>query len=246
MNGILLESRAGLFREKLDTIKREIDPNFPWYPYRSMDNFSQLKYIFNKFPLETLVGQELKTLDFGSADGDLSFFLESLGYNVDIFDFPPTNFNGLRGARLLKQRLNSAVNIYECDLDSQFPPLTEKYGVIFLLGILYHLKNPYYILENLNKNTDYLIVSTRIARYTPDGTKIERNPVAYLLGPTESNNDATNYWIFSSKGLERIFERTGWEIKDMFTIGDTRKSNPSDNKHDERAFALLKSKHFSH
>ena len=49
-------------------------------------------------------------------------------------------------------------------------------------------------------------------------------PVAYLLSPNESNNDATNYWIFSMKGLERIFDRAGWYITDIYSLGDTKKS----------------------
>ena len=245
MNGILLEQKSSLFSKKMENIKAQIDPKFPWYPYGSLNNFIHLKNVFNKYSLETLVGQGNKTLDIGAADGDLAFFLETLGYKADIVDFPPTNFNHLEGAKLLRQHLNSKVNIYETDLDSQFPELKERYQLIFFLGILYHLKNPYYILEMLSHSTKNLIISTRIAKYTKDGTRISNYPVAYLLAPDEANNDATNYWIFSYKGLERIFERTGWEITDMFSVGDTLNSNPSDQNHDERAFALLKSKKFN-
>lgn len=244
MNGNILEAQASDFTKKLEETKMNIDSQFPWYPYGSLNNFIHLKNTFNKYSLDRLIGSSLKTLDIGAADGDLAFFLESLGYNADIIDYPPTNFNGLRGARLIKEKLNSGINIYETDLDSQFPALQEKYGLIFFLGILYHLKNPYYILEQLSKSAENLIVSTRIAKYTKDGATLSNYPLAYLLNPDETNNDSTNYWIFSYKGLERIFERTGWYITDMFTVGDTLQSNPSDPHHDERAFALLKSKHW--
>lgn len=245
MNGILLEQKSLLFKKKLDGIKAEIDPNFPWYPYGSMNNFTHLKNIFNVHPLDTLIGQSFKTLDIGAADGDVAYFLESLGYKVDIVDFPPTNFNHLRGAKLLKEKLNSPVTIYERDLDSQFPTIDDRYGLVLLMGILYHLKNPYYVLETLSRITDYLIVSTRVARFTPSGAPISNFPLAYLLAPDESNNDSTNYWIFSHKGLERIFERTGWSITQMISVGDTSKSNPADQNHDERVYALLKSKNLS-
>jgi len=243
MNGTDLEQKAILFARKIEKSKLEIDGAFPWYPYGTLNNFLHLKRIFDKYPIDTLVGREFKTLDIGAADGDLAFFLESLGYKADIIDFPPTNFNHLKGAKLLKNHLNSAINIYERDLDSQFPGLDEKYGLVIFLGILYHLKNPYYVLETLSRNTQYLVVSTRIAKWTKDGTNISKNQLAYLLGPDECNNDSTNYWIFSYKGLEQIFKRTGWEITEMFSVGDTNKSNPSDQNHDERAFALLKSRH---
>ncbi len=242
MNGDLLEQQASVFNKKLEQAKLDIDRAFPWYPYKTLNNFSHLKSIFNKYPLDTLVGESLKTLDIGAADGDLAFYLENLGYKADIIDFPATNYNGLRGANLLKEYLGSGVNIYERDLDSQFSGLEEKYGLIIFLGILYHLKNPYYVLEKLSQTTRNLIVSTRIARSTKNGTQIIKDPVAYLLDPDESNNDATNFWVFSYKGLERIFERTGWEIIELFSLGDTEMSNPSDPQHDERAFALLRSK----
>jgi len=242
MNGTFLEQEAINFSKKLEESKKEIDPKFRWYPYGSLGNFIHLKNIFNKFPLDTLMGPSKKTLDIGAADGDLAFFLETLGYNSDIIDFPPTNFNNLQGARLIKKQLNSTVNIFEYDLDSQFPALQEKYDLIFFLGILYHLKNPYYILEALSKSTKNLIVSTRIAKYTTDGTQISKYPLAYLLAPDECNNDATNFWIFSYRGLEQIFNRTGWNVTEMFTVGDTKKSNPSQQDHDERAYALLSSR----
>ena len=244
MNGSNLEKEADNFNEKLARIKSEANVSFQWYPYGTMGNFISLKDIFNKHDLDGLIGKSRKTLDIGAADGDLAFFLESLGYQVDILDYPPTNYNHLQGAKWLKETLKSTVNVYERNLDSQFPELEEKYGLIVFLGILYHLKNPFYVLEQLSRSTEHLIVSTRIAKHTKQGAKIETSPVAYLLAPDESNNDSTNYWIFSYAGLERLFDRTGWTVVEMYTRGDTRKSNPSDPNRDERATALLKSKNF--
>lgn len=242
MNGEILEREALAFDKKIGSIKKEIDSQFPWYPYGTLNNFIHLKPIFNKHPINTLVGTTCRTLDIGAADGDLAFFLESMGYHADIIDFSPTNFNSLKGAKLLRENLASKIKIYETDLDSQFPPLKENYGLIFFLGILYHLKNPYYILETLSHHTQNLIISTRVAKYTKSGIKIASYPMAYLLDPNESNNDSTNYWIFSHFGLERLFARTGWEITEIFSVGDTLMSNPSDQNHDERVFALLRSK----
>lgn len=74
-----------------------------------------------------------------------------------------------------------------------------------------------------------------------DGTPIADLPVAYLLGPEECNDDATNFWIFSPKGLERLPSRAGWTVRASFTSGDTQASNPSDLDHDERAYVLAES-----
>lgn len=242
MKGDFLLEKSVLFNEELDKKKRDIDSNFPWYPYGTLNNFIHLREIFNKRPINSLADHHAKMLDIGAADGDLSFFLESLGYKLDIFDNGPTNFNQLKGARLLKERLKSGVGIYEIDLDSQFKTPDSRYDLVFFLGILYHLKNPFYILESLSRVSRHLVLSTRIAQFTPDGTSISKSSLAYLLAPDESNNDATNYWIFSGAGLRRLFDRTGWETLEITTVGDKKASNPRDQDHDERAFALLRSK----
>ena len=244
MNGDLLFKKAILFNKELDIKKKEISDNLPWYPYGSLSNFVHLREIFNKRPIDSLVADHLKILDIGAADGDLSFFLESLGYKLDIIDNGPTNFNQLKGARLLKEKLQSSVGIYEIDLDSQFRTPGEQYDLVFFLGILYHLKNPFYILESLSRIARYLVLSTRVAQFSPDGTSISKLPLAYLLDPHESNNDPTNYWIFSDTGLRRLFDRSGWDVLEIMTVGDKTASNPCDQNHDERAFALLTSRVF--
>jgi hypothetical protein len=145
------------------------------------------------------------------------------------------------------------VKITEIDLDAQFSvSIDYKYDLIFFLGILYHLQNPFYILEKLSYISNYMLLSTRVAKYydirlneqslTPEPINVVKFPVAYLLGHTESNNDPTNFWIFSESGLYRLLERTGWEILKSVTVGDLISSNQKDNNKDERAFCYLKSK----
>jgi hypothetical protein len=171
---------------------------------------------------------------------------------MTIIDNPPTNWNGLRGAQLVKDATRSKVQILESDLDSQFR-LPENYEVVFFLGILYHLKNPFRILEQLSSHARYCFLSTRIMRWSkpaPDSGSdeqrelLEHLPVAYLLGPQECNNDATNYWIFSDAGLRRILDRTGWNIRDYLIVGDTQEADPFTHEHDARAFCLLESRLF--
>jgi SAM-dependent methyltransferase len=226
---------------------------FPWYPYDSAANFDVFDRLLKGPPrrLLELAGAGI-VADVGGADGFTAFFLETLGCKVDLVDHGPTNFNGLRGARLLKDALRSAIEIHEVDLDQQFSLPRAHYGLVLFLGILYHLKNPYYALEALARSSRYCLLSTRVARFAPQGvvlpllgrvqTKIEDLPVAYLVDPYETNNDSTNYWIFSVAGLRRLIARAGWEILEFMTIGDTRKSDPASQEHDERAFCLLESR----
>jgi 2-polyprenyl-3-methyl-5-hydroxy-6-metoxy-1,4-benzoquinol methylase len=215
-----------------------------WYPYATLRNIPVLERLLSGIGLSLLElcrGKYGRVADIGAADGDLAFFLEELGFSVDMIDNEYTNFNELNGARILKEALNSLVTIRSIDLDSRSPLFAKKYDAVFLLGVLYHLKNPFSILERLARVTRYCFLSTRIARQTVDGVPLSKYPVAYLLGPEECNNDSTNFWIFSAEGLKRLIHRAGWNILAYTTIGDTNNSTPADPNHDERAFCVLKS-----
>lgn len=254
-----LESLVPAYRQALDAKKLELAPaDFGWYPYGVLDNFHILGRLLTAANREFLerVGDG-PIVDIGAADGDIAFFLESLGYRVHVVDFPPTNFNGCRGVRLMKQALGSSVEIVETDLDARFELPAKRYELAFFLGILYHLKNPYQALESLAKQARYAFISTRITRYNvapgSEGNTgavnstcvdLRAAPVAYLVAADETNNDATNFWMFSEAGLRRILERTGWEIVDYLNLGNTERSDPATPAGDERAFCYVRSKHF--
>jgi tRNA (mo5U34)-methyltransferase len=226
-------------------IKAAHRPDSFWYPYGTLPSIAVLEQLSTMAGLDLLQlcrGPHGKVADIGAADGDLAFFLEKMGLSVDMIDNEYTNFNRLEGARLLKEALNSSVTIRSVDLDAQFPLYGEKYDAIFLLGILYHLKNPYFVLESLARITKYCFVSTRIAKQTSDGQRLSPYPVAYLVAPEECNNDDTNFWIFSDEGLKRLIGRTGWNVLSYLTIGDTVNSTPADPDRDERAFCFLQKK----
>jgi len=228
--------------QNLWEIKLAHRPKSFWYPYSTLHNVAVLEKLSATAGLSLLDlcrGTQGKVADIGAADGDLAFFLERQDLAVEVIDNDYTNFNGLEGARTLKEALNSSVVIRSVDLDSQFSLAGQKYDAVFFLGTLYHLKNPFFLLESLARMTKYCFVSTRIAKQTADGQSLSPYPVAYLLGPQECNNDDTNFWIFSDHGLKRLIERTGWNLLSYVTIGDTAGSTPADPKRDERAFCLL-------
>jgi tRNA (mo5U34)-methyltransferase len=223
-------------------IKLAHRPKSFWYPYSTLHNVAILEKLSDAAGLhlwQICQGAHGRVADIGAADGDLAFFLEKQGLSVDVIDNEYTNFNGLEGARALKEALMSSIAIRSIDLDSQFSLDAQKYDVVFFLGTLYHLKNPLFLLESLARITKYCFVSTRIAKQTADGQPLSRYPVAYLLGPQECNNDDTNFWIFSEQGLKRLVDRTGWNLLSYITIGDTERSTPADPDRDERAFCLL-------
>lgn len=256
-----IKDRALAFKQTLDEKKLALaPPAFTWYPYGTLDNFATLEQLLtgaNRHLLD-LVGHQ-PTVDIGCADGDLAFFLETLGCKAQVVDYAPTNYNGLQGVKLLKNALSSAVEIHEVNLDAQFSLPEDKYSLVFFLGILYHLKNPFYALEALAKSARYCLISTRIAKFNTHEAKpatrfaalsrdtrtnLKDIPVAYLLDEAEANNDSTNYWIFSDAGLRRLLKRTGWNICDYMTVGNTTNSDPASTDGDERTFCLVKSRVF--
>jgi tRNA (mo5U34)-methyltransferase len=239
LNGDTLLEGSMKFQETLKLEKNKV--NIDWYPYGILNNFSHLQEIFNEFPLSGIAGE--KVLDIGGADGDLAFFLSSLKFDLTVLEHPPTNFNSCKGIHHLNSVLKDKIKVKGINLDDHSGELVsgEKYGLVFFLGILYHLKNPIQVLENLSRISRYLIVSTRIAKYA-NGSLIENSSIGYLLSPSESNGDATNWWIFSKTGLLRLFERSGWDVVISKQVGDLHDSNPHEMAHDERFFALLRSR----
>jgi hypothetical protein len=231
-------------RRRLAEARKQIGDGIPWYPHDILGNLTHIDALLhgeNRDLGRLAVG--FPVADIGGADGDLAFMLEDVwGWEVDMIDAAHANMNGLRGARALRTHLQSSVAIEDIDLDSQFRLPREHYGLVFLLGILYHLQNPYFVLRELAKRTDHCLLSTRVARFAgTERTPIAKLPVAYLVNPDETNNDASNYWMFSPTGLTRIVARAGWIVLECHSAGDVVASDPSSPDHDERMFMLLRS-----
>jgi hypothetical protein len=231
-------------RRRLADARSAIGDSIAWYPYDILGNLTHVDQLLHDEHRDlTRLAQGLPVADIGGADGDLAFALErSCGWTVDMVDTPATNMNGLRGARALAEHLGSSVRIGDIDLDAQFRLPSERYGLVFLLGILYHLQNPFYALAQLSRQATHCILSTRVAQVAgAESTRIAELPVGYLVAPDETNNDATNYWMFSPVGLRRLAARAGWTVLEETSFGDVERSDPSSSDHDERAFMLLRS-----
>lgn len=204
--------RQGLkFRQRLEEWKGRAAPSpFEWYRYDSFANLFYLQRLLRAtgLSLREMAG-ERAVLDVGAADGALSFFLESLGHQVHAVDCAASNMNRMEGIRLLARRLESKVRIEDLDLDARFE-FPGKYGLALCLGTLYHLKNPFYVLEELAKAARFAFVSTRVCRWSPDRkTYLGDIPAAYLVDADECNADATNYWDLFAAGFGAAGEARG-------------------------------------
>jgi hypothetical protein len=229
--------------DRLAAARASISEPIVWYQYDTLGNLLGIDALLTGEDRDLdALAMGLPVADIGAADGDLAFTLEAVfGWELDIIDTAATNQNGLRGARLLKQALDSRVSIHDIDLDQQFRLPRDSYGLVLLLGILYHLQNPFYVLRELSKRARHCLLSTRVFRLAgPERSEIAHLPVGYLVGPAELNNDATNYWMFTPAGLERLVERAGWNVVSRLNVGDTATSRPDSIEADERMMMLLR------
>lgn len=227
--------RKGLrFRRQFEDAKQGLGPvDFDWYPYDCFANLFYVQRLLKGAELswETVAGSK-PILDVGAADGALSFFLESLGHTVHACDHSGTNVNRMQGIRILAGALGSHIEIVDVDVDAQVD-LRSQYSVALFLGTLYHVKNPFYILEFLADRAQFCFLSTRVAH-------LQGMAAAYLLEPGECKGDVTNYWIFSPAGLRVLVERAGWKIRAEANSGPTE-SDPVTTEGDARMFLLLES-----
>ena len=235
--------RAAEFGKYVSAVKAGLRPEFEWYPYDTLSALWHLDKLLTG-PHRGLLTGRGRVLDLGSQDGELAFFLESLGYEVIAADHPAYNHNGMRGIRALKAALGSSIEIHEIDLDRPFTLPHDSYDLVILFGVLYHLRNPFYVLEELARRATRLVLSARIARRYPDGAPMPPgHALAYLLRENELNQDDSNYFIFSEPALRVLLERCHWDVRDFLTLGATGGSDPIRLDRDERAFCFARTRY---
>jgi hypothetical protein len=239
-----LSKEIGAYAVRMQDARAMVDEPVDWYRYDILANVVHLDAMLQgEYRDLAKLADGMPVADIGAADGDLAFTLEAAAsWDVDIIDTAHSNANGLRGAQLLADVLGSQAAIYDIDLDTQFELPRGRYGLVILLGILYHLKNPFYVLDHLAAHSNYCLLSTRVARFAgTDRRHIGDLSLAYLVGPTELNDDPTNFWVFTPAGLEQLVTRAGWEIVSKLNVGAVESSVPDSNEGDERMFMLLRS-----
>ena len=241
-----LRALANQYHERIRAIKNSnpLD-GVDWYPWPSLAAMDALDGFLggDLEKLRGLIGSA-PVLDVGCGDGDVGFFLESVGARVDAIDHAPTNYNALRGVRALKRILDSRIGIHAVDLDQRPNLPASDYGLTIMLGVLYHLKNPFLVLETLARSSRHIFLSTRIASRTPDRKfDFASLPMAYLVDDNELNDDSTNFWIFSETALKRLVRRSGWDVRNYVTFGASpTRSDPVTDKGDVRAYILAESR----
>jgi len=246
-----MRQRAAEFGVRVEQAKAsEAPPPWGWYPYRMLPGFiEQLDDLLtgeNRLLLEE--PQARRIADLASSDGDLGFFLQSIGFEVDVID---GGENAVESARRLKRLLGSDASVYHVNIDHDFT-LPATYDLVLCLGVFYHLRNPLLALDTLARVTRHCVISTKVMRYLARRPMFGRRrrmdvsevPVAYLLDTYEvAPDDPTNYWVYSEALWRRMVARSGWTVLDYRAVGNVGHSLPA-GVPEERAWCLLRSEVF--
>lgn len=207
------------------------------YPYQTLDNLKLVDELFAQAGMdlkETISSGRI--LDLGCGDGDLGFYLSAQGHAVDLVDFEETNQNKMEMVRALCEELEGEHRARNVDVERGLLGLETSYSFAYVLGLLYHLKNPFLVMNDLATMTNYAVVSTRVlaGAVLPDALAS-----AYLVNDYELGQDNTNFWLFNSAGFARLAERSGWTVIGRLRFGDVVVGDLE--RHDAREVLLLAS-----
>ena len=176
--------------------------------------------------VSSLIPENLKNktvLDIGAADGFYSFLCESRGAKkVVAVDW--TEFPGFSAAHKI---LDSKVEFRKLIIDesnlgfvdlkqkiSTINEIKEKFDIILLFGVLYHLPNPVMIFKTLaNITHEMLLMSSHI---------IDSKEPAMYYYPEGSltPGDTTNWWVPTPSCLIDIGKRLGFNKSKMIDTFD--------------------------
>ena len=80
-----VDTKAGTFHQSLESIKSQ-HPDVLWYPYGTLlGNIMHFRSIIDE-EVDGLFSGGKRFADIGAGDGNLAFYLESLGNSCDIYD----------------------------------------------------------------------------------------------------------------------------------------------------------------
>ena len=104
--------------------------------------------------------------------------------------------------------------------------IEEKFDIVLLFGVLYHLPNPTMVIQKLFENTDMLLVASHI---------IDSEELAMYYYPEGSltTGDTTNWWVPTPSCLTDIGTRIGFEksvLVDTFDFDSINANLQQDDK----------------
>lgn len=152
---------------------------------------------------------ERTVLDIGAWDGFFSFEAERRGASdvlaTDHFCWSGPGWGTKAGFDHIHARLNARVRSLDVDVPDLDPEILGRFDLVLLLGVLYHVKDPYRCLEAAAAMcSDHLVVETVTAMAH------ETMPVMRLYRPGELAGDPTNFWAPNVPALEVMLTSMGF------------------------------------
>jgi tRNA (mo5U34)-methyltransferase len=213
----------------IESVPEQSNGIFTWYHSFRFGNvyahgtITSLQY---QMWVSSLIPKNLKNktvLDIGTADGFYSFLCESRGAKkvvaVDWLEFP-----GFSAAhKILDSKVEFRKLIIDestfgfTDLKSKIgtiDEIKEKFDIILLFGVLYHLPNPVMLLKTLANITQKMLLIS--------GHVIDSKELAMYYYPEGSltPGDTTNWWIPTPSCLIDIGKRLGFNKSKMIDTFD--------------------------
>jgi len=199
----------------IELLRKEVSA-LPWFhridlgngiitPGQDIDG--QVKIEFNKIPAD-LSGKTV--LDIGAWDGLFSFEAERRGaahvMATDSFCWNGKGWGSKACFELARKALQSHVGDMDIDVMDIGPEKVGRFDIVFLLGVLYHLRHPLLALEKVSSVTkEMLILSTWV-----DLVNLDR-PAAAFYPKTELGDDPTNWWGFNPACIHAMLEDVGFK-----------------------------------
>ena len=213
----------------IESVPEQTNGVFTWYHSFRFGNVyarGTITSLRHQMWVSSLIPENLKNktvLDIGTADGFYSFLCESRGAKkvvaVDWLEFP-----GFTAAHKI---LNSNVEFRKLVIDDStigftkikshigtIDKIKEKFDIVLLFGVLYHLPNPVGVLKTLaNITQEMLLIS---------GHVIDSKEPAMYYYPEGSltPGDTTNWWVPTPSCLTDIGKRLGFNKSKMIDTFD--------------------------
>jgi hypothetical protein len=129
------------------------------------------------------------------------------------------------------------------DLDRHPDLPASRYGLTLMLGVLYHLKNPFLALETLARASCHIFLGTH--RFACARRRSRLRCVTACLSGGRGRTESRRHQLldFSEAGLKRLMRRAGWEVRQYATVGAAASSaDPVTAEGDARAYLLADSR----
>ena len=224
-----------------DEVKKMFDSVDWWYhsfKIGNVENTNTKSSLNYQMWVSSIIPENLENktvLDIGAADGYYSFLCESRGAKkvvaVDWTEFP--------GFTVAHKVLNSKVEFRKLVIDDStigftkiksqvgtIDEIKEKFDVVLLFGVLYHIPSPIMVIQKLFKNTSMLLIASHI---------IDSKEPAMYYYPEYSltPGDTTNWWVPTPSCLTDIGKRIGFMKSDLVDTFDFDSINATPQQTDE-------------